>query len=217
MRGRGKRGAICEAQAPPPKACTAISITGELIQLRDTTNWSAQEQAFLIHIWNTGCTAAQCAGQLTIKFSRSRTRNAVVSKIDRMREQGIKLRDAGGEKSRRAKRNAHGPKPAPQPRSTFNPPAPTKAPERHNGPDLVIPVAERKTFEALPPTGCKWPFGHPGKPDFHFCGKERVPGKPYCEFHTWRAYQAPVMQRRASEHERATESGSSKQLEPVES
>ena len=27
---------------------------------------------------------------------------------------------------------------------------------------------------------CKWPLGHPGEPDFHFCGEKVNPGFPYC-------------------------------------
>ena len=37
--------------------------------------------------------------------------------------------------------------------------------------------------------GCKWPIGHPGDPDFYFCGKEVIPGKPYCGEHCLIAYR----------------------------
>ena len=37
--------------------------------------------------------------------------------------------------------------------------------------------------------GCKWPIGHPGDEDFYFCGKEVVPGKPYCAEHCLIAYR----------------------------
>jgi GcrA cell cycle regulator len=32
--------------------------------------------------------------------------------------------------------------------------------------------------------------------DFHFCGKNKVPGLPYCEFHARRAFQPPQARRR---------------------
>ena len=35
---------------------------------------------------------------------------------------------------------------------------------------------------------CQWPFGDPGEPGFHFCGKEAVAEKPYCADHDARAY-----------------------------
>ena len=37
--------------------------------------------------------------------------------------------------------------------------------------------------------GCKWPIGHPGDEDFYFCGKEVIPGKPYCGEHCLIAYR----------------------------
>ena len=37
--------------------------------------------------------------------------------------------------------------------------------------------------------GCKWPIGHPGDDDFYFCGKEVIPGKPYCGEHCLIAYR----------------------------
>jgi GcrA cell cycle regulator len=39
---------------------------------------------------------------------------------------------------------------------------------------------------------CKWPIGHPGEPDFHFCGEKVNPGFPYCVEHCGRAYQAQL-------------------------
>jgi len=37
---------------------------------------------------------------------------------------------------------------------------------------------------------CLWPIGDPGEADFHFCGAETVPSKPYCPEHCARAYVA---------------------------
>ena len=39
---------------------------------------------------------------------------------------------------------------------------------------------------------CKWPIGHPGEPDFHFCGQSVNPGFPYCVGHCGHAYQAQM-------------------------
>ncbi len=46
-------------------------------------------------------------------------------------------------------------------------------------------------LEDLGPNMCRWPHGDPGDPDFQFCGKPIVPGKPYCEEHCQRAYVQP--------------------------
>jgi len=35
---------------------------------------------------------------------------------------------------------------------------------------------------------CQWPSGHPGQPDFQFCGDETISGKSYCAEHYARAY-----------------------------
>lgn len=42
---------------------------------------------------------------------------------------------------------------------------------------------------------CKWPIGHPGEPDFHFCGDRVNPGFPYCVEHCGHAYQAQLPRR----------------------
>jgi GcrA cell cycle regulator len=42
---------------------------------------------------------------------------------------------------------------------------------------------------------CKWPLGHPGEPDFHFCGDPVNPGFPYCVAHCGQAYQAQLPRR----------------------
>lgn len=42
---------------------------------------------------------------------------------------------------------------------------------------------------------CKWPIGHPGEPDFHFCGDKVNPGFPYCVAHCGHAYQAQLPRR----------------------
>ena len=42
---------------------------------------------------------------------------------------------------------------------------------------------------------CKWPLGHPGEPNFHFCGDTVNPGFPYCVAHCGHAYQAQMPRR----------------------
>jgi GcrA cell cycle regulator len=51
------------------------------------------------------------------------------------------------------------------------------------------PAAQRQAVEARgSASGCLWPIGDPGDRDFHFCGAQAVPGKPYCAEHAARAY-----------------------------
>ncbi|MDQ8698235.1 GcrA family cell cycle regulator [Hyphomicrobium sp. LHD-15] len=56
-------------------------------------------------------------------------------------------------------------------------------------PEPVIPVDQRKTMETLMADDCRWPIGDPQGADFHFCGKRKVDGHPYCDFHVRRAGQ----------------------------
>jgi GcrA cell cycle regulator len=65
-----------------------------------------------------------------------------------------------------------------------------KLPSQPSGDDLDIPVNERKSIESLLPSDCRWPIGDPLHGDFHFCGKGRGDGDPYCAFHMRRAFQA---------------------------
>ena len=56
-------------------------------------------------------------------------------------------------------------------------------------------VADKTSLLDLNEKICKWPLGHPGEPDFHFCGKPSNPGFPYCVDHCGVAYQAQLPRR----------------------
>lgn len=53
-------------------------------------------------------------------------------------------------------------------------------------------VADKTSLLDLNDRICRWPMGHPGEPDFHFCGDKVNPGFPYCVQHCGRAYQAQL-------------------------
>lgn len=55
--------------------------------------------------------------------------------------------------------------------------------------ELVIPAHERKTVQTLSSNDCRWPIGDPQHADFHFCGKHKAAGFPYCAFHVKRGWQ----------------------------
>jgi GcrA cell cycle regulator len=54
--------------------------------------------------------------------------------------------------------------------------------------ELFIPVEQRLTLLELNEHTCKWPIGDPLTPGFYFCGQHSEEGKPYCEFHSRRAF-----------------------------
>lgn len=53
-------------------------------------------------------------------------------------------------------------------------------------------IADKTSLLDLTDRICRWPMGHPGEPDFHFCGEQVNPGFPYCVEHCGRAYQAQL-------------------------
>ena len=70
------------------------------------------------------------------------------------------------------------------------------APPRRLVPAKPSPeVADKTGLLDLNDRICKWPMGHPGEPDFHFCGEAANPGFPYCVQHCGVAYQAQLPRR----------------------
>jgi GcrA cell cycle regulator len=70
------------------------------------------------------------------------------------------------------------------------------APPRRLVPAKPSPeIAEKTGLLDLNEKICKWPIGHPGEPDFHFCGNPANPGFPYCVEHCGVAYQAQIPRR----------------------
>ena len=67
------------------------------------------------------------------------------------------------------------------------------APPRRLVPAKPSPeMADKTSLLELNDRVCRWPMGHPGEPDFHFCGVKVNPGFPYCVEHCGRAYQAQL-------------------------
>jgi len=70
------------------------------------------------------------------------------------------------------------------------------APPRRLVPAKPSPeVADKTSLLDLNERVCKWPIGHPGEPDFYFCGQPANPGFPYCVEHCGVAYQAQLPRR----------------------
>jgi len=80
-------------------------------------------------------------------------------------------------------------------------PGDTQAPIPPAPPRRLVPakpspeVADKTSLLDLNDRICKWPIGHPGEPDFHFCGQSANPGFPYCVQHCGVAYQAQLPRR----------------------
>ena len=80
-------------------------------------------------------------------------------------------------------------------------PGDTQAPIPPAPPRRLVPakpsaeVANKTGLLDLSDRTCRWPLGHPGEPDFHFCGDHANPGFPYCVAHCGVAYQAQLPRR----------------------
>jgi GcrA cell cycle regulator len=80
-------------------------------------------------------------------------------------------------------------------------PGDTQAPIPPAPPRRLVPakpsaeVADKTSLLDLNDRICRWPIGHPGEPDFHFCGQPANPGFPYCVNHCGVAYQAQLPRR----------------------
>ncbi|MBO9378296.1 GcrA cell cycle regulator [Sphingomonas histidinilytica] len=81
---------------------------------------------------------------------------------------------------------------APGEQSSPIPPAP---PRRLVPAKPSAEMADKTSLLDLNDKVCKWPLGHPGEPDFHFCGEPINPGFPYCLEHCSVAYQAQLPRR----------------------
>jgi GcrA cell cycle regulator len=128
-------------------------------------SWTEERIDRLKAMWTKGSTASQIAEELG-----GVSRNAVIGKAHRL---GLESRPspvkAGEEKEKKAKA-------APAPKASAD-------------------VADKTSLLDLNDRVCRWPMGHPGEPDFHFCGEPSNPGYPYCVAHCGVAYQAQLPRR----------------------
>ncbi len=72
------------------------------------------------------------------------------------------------------------------------PPIPPAPPRRLVPAKPSAEISEKTSLLDLSDKVCRWPMGHPGEPDFHFCGVDVNPGFPYCVEHCGRAFQAQL-------------------------
>ena len=161
--------------------------------------WTDERIETLRKGWEGGKTASQIAEELGEGVSR----NAVIGKAHRL---GLQARPSPVKGGEGEAVEAVAAAPAAKP-----PAAPRAKPEAVEAPVVAAPVekpaprrATRAVANAKPAKTtlldlservCKWPIGHPGEPDFHFCGQPSKPSFPYCEEHCLVAYQAQLPRR----------------------
>jgi GcrA cell cycle regulator len=73
---------------------------------------------------------------------------------------------------------------------------------------LPLPIERLLPLADLREANCRWPYGHPGAPDFGFCGVRATHG-PYCPYHTRIACRAaPIRKRKPAQAPRRFEARS---------
>ncbi len=160
-------------------------------------SWIDPHVEFLKELWASGDSCSVIADRINRKFSTSYTRNAVIGKvtrldlpprIGRMREDphttARRMRSRRAAWARAQRRQERIKKVGnPTLRALLASDGYVPPPE-----EIVIPIEERKGLLDLQDNDCRWPIGDVRAPDFHFCGKEKVPGLSYCPAHACRAY-----------------------------
>lgn len=145
-----------------------------------------------------GLAHSRIADALSFKFNLDIGRGAVCGKVDRLKLGGRSKetqRFASRQLARKRAKARTEHKAPPQP-STTNPlrralelaPEPLPVFE----PEIVVDPKKRVGIEGLEKYQCRWPIGHPGEPDFHFCDRKQIGGISYCEIHARRAFQPPT-------------------------
>lgn len=128
-------------------------------------DWTPEQIGQLTRLWSEGLSTAEIGKRLGI------SKNAVVGKAHRLHLN-----------SRPSPIKRVGPRPA-----VVRPPAHVRpaAPAAASAP-APQPVPMR--IVELSSQACRWPIGHPGDENFHFCTHRAIQGKPYCVEHSAVAY-----------------------------
>ena len=157
--------------------------------------WNDERVDVLKKLWSDGLSASQIASRLG-----GVTRNAVIGKVHRLGLSG---------RATTSRMKSHRPRVRSQAARRLKPRLPNTGniafrslylsdsePFVPPAEELVIPMGERKYIQTLTESCCRWPIGDPQQPEFHFCGRKKIPGLPYCEVHARRAFQPPQPRRR---------------------
>jgi len=163
--------------------------------------WTDERVEQLKRLWSEGLSASQIASRLG-----EVTRNAVIGKVHRLGLAG-RATVSRPKVMRPRKTSATAPRPSKRAGKLLRYAGasgfpvvggPDTAPDVYTRSfeELVIPLEERASILSLKETSCRWPIGDPQHEDFHFCGKGKLDGVPYCQFHAQRAFQPAQSRRR---------------------
>jgi len=158
-------------------------------------SWTDEKIEDLKKLWAKGLSTAEIGRELGV------SKNAVVGKSHRL---GLKPRPSpiSGKSAESA-----GTAPAAAPATATAAAAPAKP--KAAKPAKAKPAEKIGDIIDLGPHMCRWPFGDPGDDDFHFCGRQVAPSKPYCPEHCAVAYVTKSNSRDRSSSSSSASSASS--------
>ncbi|MBO4519616.1 MAG: global cell cycle regulator GcrA-like protein [Alphaproteobacteria bacterium] len=136
--------------------------------------WTDEQVEELKRLWDKGLTTGEIGKALGV------SKNAVVGKAHRL---GLNSRPSP---IRRGDDDVNS-----APENTEKATAAKKKKTAKSEPAKKSQEKEKKklfTVNDLTSSSCRWPIGDPKDEDFHFCGKEALPDKPYCAEHAAIAY-----------------------------
>ena len=130
--------------------------------------WTDEQVEELKRLWEKGLTTGEIGKALGV------SKNAVVGKAHRLGLNGRPSPIRRGDEEE----------------NTVSAPEEKKKPAKTTPAKKGQEKASKKLFTVndLTSTSCRWPIGDPKDEDFHFCGKEALPDKPYCAEHAEIAY-----------------------------
>lgn len=150
------------------------------VRSRGPAEWTDERIESMKRMWEEGKSATQIAQALG-----GVTRSSVLGKLHRLKT--VKRITPGARVP--TKKKVKGERRRPAPNLAPHQPEPVGLPAEflEVGVDVTHLVGSVKITE-LRHDSCRFPLGDPQSPDFAFCGKDRVPGRPYCLDHCHRAY-----------------------------
>ena len=138
-------------------------------------SWTPEKEKKLRELWKKGHSASQIARML-----EDTTRNAVIGKAHRL---NLEARNT----SRKSEIKTN--KPVNSSPENKNQKIGRKAKFKALLLDKNFEKENPIKFHEITDKTCRWPIGHPGDPDFRFCGEPRIPTRPYCGEHCVQAYR----------------------------
>jgi GcrA cell cycle regulator len=157
------------------------------------SDWTKERIALLMRLHDEGLTCSQIANRMG-----GLSRSAVIGKIHRLGLARQRSKPAAKPVMQHVVKANRTPRQSVRPTQLMRPPSAILRRDPAGLPICEIFVApkDRKGIVDLEDRDCRWPIGDPLHATFHFCGREKFGGLPYCAHHAQIAYVPPEPQRK---------------------